>query len=97
MERIVNARVKFADLRKQWNTNTQQYKFFYNYQSIYIIYAYLFLKYPDKYFVYQSTMFNYANNLLNSSYEFSERAADVNVKNCHLFMQELHDNIVKDD
>ena len=71
--------------------------FIQNYQTLYILYLYLFLRYPEKYFIYQELMFKKARDFLSASYKFENTKAYSNLINCHLFMKELQKNLKQDE
>lgn len=98
LTRLANFRSKTSELRLLWNqAEKNNFKFFVNYQSIYIIHTYLFLRYPQKYFIYQPSMVSCASDLLEGSYEFNNEQPDQNIITGIAFLNEIRDYLKKDE
>ena len=58
--------------------------------------AYLFLRYPNKYYIYKYTMYRKAADILQSTYEFNVGDYKNNVKNFYDFGDEICEALSKD-
>ena len=94
INRLSAVKEKISAMYRKYNPDKTH--FIKNYQTLYILYLYLFLRYPEKYFIYQELMFKKARDFLSASYKYEENKPYKNLVNCHLFMKELQKNLKQD-
>ncbi len=67
-----------------------------HYQYENAICTYLWLRYPDKYYIYKFGEIKTIAQELKSDYQFKKGAYSDNIRNFYKFFNEIHDEIVKD-
>ena len=66
-----------------------------HYQNEHAITIYLWLKYPDKYYIYKYTVAKRASQKLDAGYEFKIGIFEQNMRNFYSFYNELHTEAIK--
>ena len=95
-KRLTDAAKKIYDLNQEmYNQGKTTIKK--NYQTSYILSLYLCFRYPEKYYLYQESMFRRAVWFLKASYKHEYNKTANNFLNCYLFMNELSKNLKQDE
>ena len=91
-ERIDAFKRKADELKSRLTPDVGQH-----YQNENVITTYLWLRYPDKYYIYKLSEVRKTNQLLGGSYEFRNGAYADNIRGCLAFFNEIHDALILDD
>ena len=90
-ERIDAFKRKADELKNRFTPDVGQH-----YQNENAITTYLWLRYPDKYYIYKLSEVKKANQLLGGSYAFRNGAYASNIRGCLALFNEIHDALILD-
>lgn len=90
-ERIENFKSTAEILRKKYFPNDKQH-----YQGENAISTYLWLKYPDKYYIYKFSEVKAVSTVLNSDFVFKKGAYETNIRNSISLYDEVCEELSKD-
>ena len=91
-ERIANFKLTAEMLRKKYFPNDNNH-----YQGENAISTYLWLKYPDKYYIYKFSEVKNVATVLNSNYVFKKGAYESNIRNSISLYDEVCEELSKDE
>ena len=91
IERIEHFKAQFDTLLAEHGNGAKQH-----YQSENAISTYLWLRYPDKYYIYKYSEVRVVSKLLNSDYVFKKGAYAANLRNSIKFYNEICDALQQD-
>lgn len=91
-ERIANFKLTAEMLRKKYFPNDNNH-----YQGENAISTYLWLKYPDKYYIYKFSEVKNVATVLNSNYAFKKGAYEANIRNSISLYDEVCEELSKDE
>lgn len=92
VERILNFKDQSEQLLKEYGNDAKNH-----YQNENSISTYLWLMYPDKYYIYKFGEIKSCSEVLQSSYKFKKGAYEDNLRNFYSFYNELCVNLQGDD
>lgn len=91
-KRIANFKLTAEMLRKKYFPNDNNH-----YQGENAISTYLWLKYPDKYYIYKFSEVKNVATVLNSNYAFKKGAYEANIRNSISLYDEVCEELSKDE
>lgn len=96
-ERINNFIVKSDELLPRWKAIRNKPDSSMHYQNINAVTTYLWLRYPDKYYIYKWSIVKIVSEKLGSSYKYRKGANAENVRSFFKFYNEIRDELQKDN
>ena len=94
--RYNNFKDEIKKLQERWN-NKFQWKLKYTYHFTYTISVYLWLRFPEKYFIYQLTCVDALSKILKSSYTFSiSNKFENNLLKAHMLFNEIRTALLQE-
>ncbi len=93
VDRILNFKKKAQDLLAEYGDETTPN----HYQTEHAITTYLWLRYPDKYYIYKFTVAKNVSQRLETGYEFKQGSYEKNLQNFYALYDEVHTEVTKDE